>query len=280
MSKMEKENVISWGKGTPVVLLHSAMSSKLQWYRLMRSMSKDHLLVAVDFYGYGNSPFPGKTENFSFSDEITLVESLIKDVIPGDEPFHLVGHSYGGAVGLRFCYQAPERVRSLSLYEPVAYHLLPAAEEVLVEIRKTHKIVNSYIDQGNDAAAAEYFVDYWNRAGTFATFPTEFREILCRGARKLPLSFRALMEEPLSLEDYSEIKLPVCLMAGRRSPLSSRRIAELLADYLPNCRFHWVDSDHMAPVLQPELVNPIIETFIRGVAPPTYNGPSGHPAAH
>ena len=267
MSKMEKENLIFWGKGTPVVLLHSAMSSKLQWYKLMRSMSKDHLLVAMDFYGYGNSPFPGITENFSFSDEIALVESLLEDVIPANEPFHLVGHSYGGAVGLRLCYQAQERIRSLTLYEPVAYHLLPKTEEVLLTIRKNHEIVSSYVAQGNNAAAAEYFVDYWNRAGTFASFPKEFRDILSRGAQKLPLTFLALMEEPLSLEDYSKIKVPVCLMAGRRSPLSSRRIAELLAEHLPHCRFHWVDSDHMAPVLQPDLVNPIIETFIRGVAP-------------
>jgi pimeloyl-ACP methyl ester carboxylesterase len=263
MPKSEKENVIFWGKGTPVVLLHSAMSSKLQWYRLMQSMATDYLLVAVDFYGFGNSPFPDKTGNFSLGDEIALVESLLEGIIPADEPFHLVGHSYGGAVGLSLCYRARERIRSLSIYEPVSYHLLPGTEEVLTEIRKSHETVSSYLNQDNAAGAAAYFVDYWNQPGTFASFPKEFREILCQGARKLPLSFRALMEEPYSLEDYKKITVPVCLMAGRRSPLSSRRIAELLVDYLPDCRFHWVDSDHMAPVLQPELINPVIEAFIR-----------------
>lgn len=251
------------GQGTPVVLLHSAMSSKLQWYFLMRALSKDYLTAAVDFYGCGASPFPAKRDGFSLNDEIELVESLIEGIVPPDEPFHLVGHSYGGAVGLRLCYSGTRRIRSLTLFEPVAYHLLPETEEVLAEIRSNASIIRDYIEQNNPAGAAEYFIDFWNGAGTFSTYPQEMRDILAQGAKKMPLSFRALMEEPLSLEDYSKIEVPVCLIAGRRSPLSSRRVAELLVNHLPDCRFHWLDTGHMAPITHPQQVNPIIVDFIR-----------------
>ena len=261
--KLLKDNLISMGQGTPVVLLHSSMSSKLQWYQLMRSLSKDHLAIALDFYGFGASPFPTNPDTFSLSDEIALVESLLENVFPADERFHMVGHSYGGAVGLRFCYQAEERVRSLTLFEPVAFHLLPKTSEELAQVNQQQEIVNNYINQGNYAAAAGYFIDFYNEPGTFAGYPEEMQDILCQYVKKLPLGFQALTGEPLSIDDYSKLKVPICLMAGRQSPLTSRCVSELLAHHLTNCRFHWVDGNHMAPLLQPGVVNPIIENFIR-----------------
>jgi pimeloyl-ACP methyl ester carboxylesterase len=262
--KLLKDNLITMGQGTPVVLLHSSMSSKLQWYQLMRSLSKDHLAIAIDFYGFGATPLPGNPETFSLSDEITLVESLLEGVIPGDEPFHIVGHSYGGAVGLRFSYKVREKIRSLTLFEPVAFHLLREVDEdVLGNVFKIQETVKNYINQDNYAAAAGYFIDYYNEPGTFSSFPKEMQDILCQSAKKLPFGFQALVNEPLSFEDYRKIDIPVCVIIGRQSPLNSRRVAELLPDYLPNCRFHSVDGGHMVPLSQPWLVNPIIESFIR-----------------
>lgn len=260
----QKVNVFSMGQGPPIVLLHSAMSSKLQWYFLMRAMSKDFLTAAVDFYGSGESPLPDKDiETFSLSDEISLIDSLLQNIIPLNEPFHIVGHSYGGSVGLRLCYRDQKRILSLTLFEPVAYHLLPETEEVLVEIKRTTNIVKNHISKGNYAAAAEFFIDYWNGTGTFATYPAEIQNMLSKSARKMPFSYHALMEEPLSLEDYRKIEVPVCLIAGKQSPPASRRVAELLVDFLPDCRMHWLDTGHMAPITHPQIVNPIIEDFIR-----------------
>ncbi|UCH92332.1 MAG: alpha/beta hydrolase [Candidatus Aminicenantes bacterium] len=262
--KLFKDNLITMGQGTPVVLLHSSMSSKLQWYRLMQTMSRDHLMIAVDFYGCGGSPFPSNPETFSLGHEIALVESLLEGLIPGGKPFHIVGHSYGGAVGLRFTYKARERILSLTLFEPVAFHLLRGTdEEVLAKVIQLQETVNNYIKQNNYAAAAEYFIDYYNETGTFASYPKEMQDLLCVSAKKLPLGFQALVEEALSLEDYRNISIPVCLVTGGQSPINSRRPAELLADYLPNCRCHVVNGGHMVPLTQPELVNPIIESFIR-----------------
>jgi pimeloyl-ACP methyl ester carboxylesterase len=263
--KTQRDNVISMGKGTPVVLLHSALSSKLQWYKLMRSMSNDYTMIALDLYGYGDSPLPGNKDPFTLSDEITWVLSLLEGLIPVDEPFHLVGHSYGGAVSLRFAYQSPGRVRSLTLFEPVAFHVLPEYEEALVPVCQMAELIHLRVKEGKYTEAAEHFIDYWGGAGTFSAFPKEFRKLLGESIKKLPLDNQALLDEPLSLEDYSKIKIPVCLMAGRQSPLESRRIAQLLADTLPDCRFDWIKGGHMAPLDQPDEVNTVIESFIRGI---------------
>ena len=261
--QVEKNNVMIKGKGTAVLLLHSALSSKIQWFQLMESMRSDYRMIAVDMYGYGSAPFPGNTETFSLSDEVLYVESILKDILPADEPFHLVGHSYGGAVGLRFCFQEQKRIRSLTLFEPVAFHLLPEGEEALARVRQTIAIISAHIKKGDDAAAVEYFVDYWSAPGTFSIYPPIIQRTFFQGIKKLQLDVRALLEDPLSLEDYSKIQCPVCLIGGKDSPIEAHRICELLAENLTDCRVKWVDENHMAPIFQPDKVNPTIESFIR-----------------
>ncbi|MDQ1350244.1 MAG: hypothetical protein QG657_545 [Acidobacteriota bacterium] len=269
--KFQKTNIFVKGKGTPIVLLHSSMSSKLQWYQLMESISNNYLCIAVDLYGYGDSPFPDKKENFRFNDEIVLVESLLADIIPPDEPFHLVGHSYGGAVGLRLCYKEIEqtlpgpRILSLALFEPVAFHLLPENEEARCKVLQQKEMIDSFMAKKQYSAAAEYFIDFWSGPGTFSGFPEIIRQTFLKSILKLPLDFRALVGEPLSLEDYSKIKQPVCLMVGRQSPQMAQRVSVLLAEKLTTCRLEWIEGGHMAPVYQAQEVNPVIETFIRGV---------------
>jgi pimeloyl-ACP methyl ester carboxylesterase len=260
-----KINILDFGSGIPVVLLHSSMSSKIQWYRLMQAMAKDHHMIAPDLYGYGDSVFPTNSNGFSLIDEVTIIESYVVDMIPEDMPFHLVGHSYGAAVALRFCYKYKEtkRIRSLSIYEPVAFHLLPEDDEALIDVHRVYTTVKEKMLQGNDEDAAAFFVDFWSGGGTYASFPVSVKEVMMQGIKKLPLDFKALFDEPLGLYDYHEIQTPVCLMAGKKSPIGARRITELLAPQLRDCETYWLDADHMAPLYQANEVNTIMETFIR-----------------
>ncbi|MCP5046618.1 MAG: alpha/beta hydrolase [bacterium] len=253
------------GSGTPVVLLHSSMSSKLQWYGLMQMMKKDHLMIAIDLYGEGETPWPEKTEGFGLTDEVKLVESLLADIILPDEPVYLVGHSYGGAVALRYAHEYKDRgrIRGMALFEPVSFHLLPESEEALARVRKTQEICRVHLEQGNRYAAAEYFVDRWSGAGTFSGFPESFRETLLKSVDKLHLSRPALMNEPITLEDCKDLILPVLIMVGKETTFEGKRVAELLNGHLSNSTFKWIDGGHMAPIHQALEVNTIIADFIR-----------------
>jgi pimeloyl-ACP methyl ester carboxylesterase len=270
----QKSNIFVKGKGTTIVLLHSSMSSKLQWHGLMELLHRNFQVIVADLYGYGDSPFPAKKENFCLSDEITLVESLLADVIPPDKPFHLVGHSYGAAVALRFYYkeieqsQVTPRILSLALFEPVAFHLLPKNDELWDQVYRQKEIIYSFMVNKQYSAAAEYFIDFWSGAGSFSGFPEVIRKTFLDAIPKLPLDFQALVGEPLSLEDYSKMIQPICLMVGQQSPLMGQRVSVLLAEKLPHCRLEWIKGGHMAPVYQAREVNALIETFIRGVPQP------------
>src|SRR6185503_3141479 len=58
--------------------------------------------------------------------EAALVRALLDRY---DGPAHLVGHSYGGAVALNVAHSRGAMLRSLTLIEPVAFHLLRDGNE-------------------------------------------------------------------------------------------------------------------------------------------------------
>ena len=249
----------STGAGSAVVLLHCTLSSKNQW-RSLSGMLEDHYrVIAVDLYGYGETPMPEKREDFTLLDEVELVRSLIEAILPPGEPVHLVGHSYGAAVALRFCHRFPERVRSLVLFEPVAFHLLRRDDPGLLPVLAMMGELERLLSEGRRSEAAATFLDYWSGPGGFARFPARVRQDFARRTEKLALDFQALTGTPPTLNDYRELALPVTLIAGRSTRLPALRVAQELCRALPDCRMHWLDTGHMGPVTHPELVNPIIK---------------------
>lgn len=252
----------SHGHGAPVVLLHSSMASRSQWRLLSQELARDFRVVAIDLHGYGESPLPRTDGLFSLDREVELVHRALRQAGLAGESYHLVGHSYGGAVALKAALDAPQRVRSLALYEPTAFHVLPQEHPALLEIANVAAACHSGARAGDGREAAAAFVDYWNQPGSFAALEEGQQARLAGKLAKVVMDFEALIGAPLSLEDYADLLVPTCLIAGSRSPASSRAVAELLARTLPCVDFYRIGAGHMAPITQPELVNPLIARFL------------------
>ncbi len=251
------------GQGPAVVLLHRTLSSKAQWDRLVKSLSPDFRLIAIDLYGYGDAPPPPAIGPFGLGDEVNRVTSVLAEVFPGEEPFHLVGHSYGAAVALRLAHQAPEQTRSLCLFEPVAFHLLPENHPELQPILELSRDISRDIAAGRPADGARRFIDYWNDEGTFDALPPARQKAFSAPINKVALDFQALLQEPLTLADYRNLTHSACLLGGRRSPASTRLILGLLAETLQAPALRWVDGGHMSPITHAQQVNPIIAAHLR-----------------
>ena len=78
----------------------------------------------------------------------------------------------GGCVALRTAVERPDRIASLSLYEPVAFHVLSALGEegrrLFGEVRAVALELGQHVMQGAYRLAAKLFYDYWNGAGAFS----------------------------------------------------------------------------------------------------------------
>lgn len=265
---------LAGSQGSGVVLLHCTGGSVRQWSDLVEQLSPQHTTLAVDLYGHGESdPWPGERP-LSLEDEAAAVLSAA-EVLPA--PVHLVGHSYGGAVALKLATLYPQRVKSLTLIEPVAFHLLRgrSAEDqrLFLEIGRIALTVSRATGTGHYQQGLKTFVDYWNGAGAWDALPKARRAQLLRQVGVVALNFWATLTEPLRAEALAAVACPTLVLSGEASPPVTRRIAELVAHAIPGARFDRVEgAGHMLPLTHPVTVNTAIAQLIdrcdRGPADP------------
>ena len=187
------------GAGTSVVCLHSSASSSGQWRALMDRLGRRFRVIAVDLYGSGKTVAWPQDQPMHLDDEIALLRSVFQAA--GDR-FHLIGHSYGGAVALKAALTHQDRLISLVLYEPVLFSVLmanapqsDAAREIVAVRDDTIRLV----DEGNLNASAERFVDYWTGDGAWAAIPEPRRPAIAEAMRAVKPEWHALFHESTPL---------------------------------------------------------------------------------
>lgn len=257
MLNVEKQNLGIFVKGTEngdaVIMLHSSLSSSSQWRTLETKLKDDFLTINIDLLGYGKAPQVEHPENYTLAAEYSRIMAEIDNVI-GNKPFHLVGHSFGGANALKIAVQNPERILSLSMYEPVAFHLLEQGTKAREEVDDFAKVVAS----SSDEQAARYFTDTWNRKGFFDKLPSKIQQLMVADIDKVNLDFVGLISEQYTLDDCAKISCPVLLMHGSHSQEISGEVIKRLLSVLPNVSECEIQAGHMAPISHADEVADII----------------------
>ena len=244
------------------------MSSKSQWSSLKAQLGDAYRCIPVDLQGYGASPFPadaGADYTHTLAHEVDAVIAATASELEPGEAFHLIGHSFGGACALHMARRMPQSVLSLTLFEPVAFHLLPASHPAKQEIVGVVERIKAC---DNDRDATRIFIDYWNRPGAFDDAPHSAQEKMVAQIAKVRLDFDALLGEKATLADLSMLTMPSLVMAGERSPASTRLLVEQLGASLPNTTALSVRCAHMGPITHGDVVNPVIANFVNSAEVP------------
>lgn len=105
------------GQGPAVMLLHSGAWSSTEFEPLIAELAKQHTVYAVDLPGFGRSAKPQVTYSLDF---LTTRLSSFIDQFP-EKHFDLVGASVGGSIAVQLAKQFPNRVRSVSLIDPLGF---------------------------------------------------------------------------------------------------------------------------------------------------------------
>ncbi|MFC9329569.1 alpha/beta fold hydrolase [Kitasatospora sp. NPDC057015] len=104
--------------GEPVLFVHGNVSSSLFWQQAMLDLPAQYRPIALDLRGFGDTdPLPvDATRGLrDYSDDLSaLIEALDLDRV------HLVGWSLGGGVVLHQLRDHAERLRSVTLVNPVS----------------------------------------------------------------------------------------------------------------------------------------------------------------
>jgi pimeloyl-ACP methyl ester carboxylesterase len=251
------------GAGPGVVCLHSNASTSGQWRALMEALAPRFHVLAADSLGAGRSPaWPGG-RGVSLADEVALLEPVFART---DEPFALVGHSYGAAVALIAAVSQPRRIRALALYEPTLFSLLDAESpppNAADGIRSTVAAAAAALEAGNSQGAAECFIDYWMGAGSWARMPESRQGPITTSIGNVRGWAGALLNEPTALAAFAELDMPLLYMLGQDSPASSLGVARLLTRVLPRVEVvEFAGVGHMGPITHPQRVNETILRFL------------------
>jgi pimeloyl-ACP methyl ester carboxylesterase len=107
-----------WGAGghPPLVLLHGGYGSWRHWVHTIPAFASDRRVIAPDLPGLGNSDSPG--QDASPEAIASIVRDGLQAVLPGAEPYDLVGFSFGGMIAGNVAALDAARVRTLTIVGP------------------------------------------------------------------------------------------------------------------------------------------------------------------
>ncbi|GAB4142520.1 MAG: alpha/beta fold hydrolase [Patescibacteria group bacterium] len=98
-----------------LVFVHGWLANKNYWSKILPSFENIFEVCTLDLPGFGENPKPSET--WDITNYANWLENFLKKKF-GDKKINLIGHSFGGAVALKYTFQNQNLVEHLILYSP------------------------------------------------------------------------------------------------------------------------------------------------------------------
>ena len=228
------------GEGVPVLAIHGWTPDHRLMTGCLEPVFADrpgYLRVYPDLPGMGASPAP---ESVASSDDILASLAAFIDARFGDEPFLLIGESYGGYLARAIAGRRRDQVRGLALICPIGRRLRRADRTI-----PRHQVIAAEPDllAGVDPQLAEDFA-------SIAVVHNEqtlrrFRENIAPGLavadhaalQRIALRWE-LSTEPESSDPYPH---PALILAGRQDSSTGYADTYPLLEHYPRASFAILD---------------------------------------
>jgi len=255
----------------PLLFAHGNPTWSYLWRQPIAELSaRGHRCVAFDHMGFGRSDKPAQLSAYSLERHIENAIALIDALDLSDVT--LVGHDWGGPIGLGALLERRDRLRALVLMNTWAWELPSFLPPFLREFRTeglgeilalggnlfVESIPGGMRRRDADPLMMEAyrapFPDYWSRAGTLAF------------QREIPLTERD-RSAPLMAsihERLPDLSLPVLLVWGMRDPVFQPVFLEQWRELFPEAEtVELDDASHFLVEDSPDAVTDAIEGFLR-----------------
>lgn len=229
-----------------VLALHCSLAHGGAFNALSQNLP-EFALDAPDLIGHGKAPDWDK-----ISDYHAAVTAQALAVI-GDEPTHLIGHSFGGTVALRLAIEYPHLVRSLTLIEPVFFAAAKAAHDPAWDGFITdHRDFGALVAGDKTVEAARQFHAIWGGDAGFDSLPARMQTYMADRIHLITAPWNVLLDDAPGLLTQGRLEalsVPVLLMQGDQSPPIINAITLALAARIPQAKSVTVyGAGHMLPI--------------------------------
>ncbi len=253
------------GGGPTIILAHCSGASHRIWTPSVECLRSRYRVVAPDLLGYGQSErWPINARLHPWSD----LSALVALAEGSREPVHLVGHSYGGTVALEAARVLGARVKSLTLIEPIAFHLLRLTGRMQEwqELSDVGREMMEALRLRRERGAAGVYMKYWvGRLRWWSMSPRARRRVLLT-VGKVGAEFEAVSGLSTTAADYRAVNTPTRLVVGERTRQPARAIVDELLDLLPNSHLQVIPgAGHMSPLTHPDAVARLVSRHVEHV---------------
>jgi pimeloyl-ACP methyl ester carboxylesterase len=257
------------GTGPTVILGHCSSASHREWTHLTGAIQDRYRVLNPDLIGYGKSDRWPDGATLTLSDDPGVLLGLAGLV---DGPVHLAAHSYGAAVALEAALALGDRVQSLTLIEPVSFHLLKMSQHPeWNRIQSLAARVDEALAAGRKDEAAAVFMTYWIGPEQWRLTPPEARQKIAETIGKVAAEFAMLSGITRTPDEYAAITVPTRLIYGEKTTPAARAVTDILSRTMEHAAVNVVPgAGHMSPFTHAAEVSRLVASHLDAVASPAY----------
>jgi pimeloyl-ACP methyl ester carboxylesterase len=241
------------GQGPTIVLVPGSCSTGAAWKAVIARLGGQYRTIATSLPGYGGSAERRTDGDRSIAPVASAVEAVIRRT---GGPVHLVGHSFGGEVGLAVALRGRVELQSLAIFEAPAPGMLSVFGRS-GRYEAFRAMTDAYIAdfRAGNAEAIAAMVDFYGGPGTFESWPAPVRSY---AAKTIPTNIldweSAYCFEP-SPSALAALNLPLLVAVGENSHPAVVEANGLIAGAVPGASFatipgaaHFMTATHAQAV--------------------------------
>lgn len=196
-----------------LLLLHGAIGSEKQFENLSLILKDIFEIHTLNFSGHGGKPFCGSFSIQQFAIEVSdyLEANSINSI-------NIFGYSMGGYVALYLSKMHPEKIGKIFTLG-TKFHWTPEIAQHEVRMLNPEKIAEKIPAFANELQQRH--------------LPNDWKAVLNETV-KMMIGLGS--NEPLTAQDFQQIKIPVCVGIGENDKMVSFEETEVVCKHLPNAQ--------------------------------------------
>ncbi len=233
----------------PVLALHCTMAFSGAWAGFAKAAGPGYTFIAPDMPSHGRSPDWDEASDFSNTCYLAALSAL-------SEPMDLIGHSFGGVLALRLALEHPDLVRSVTMIEPVFFHIAQqdAAGSVADHEAKATPFYQA-MASGDRETGARLFNRMWSEdSPAWDSLPERHRAAMVRAVHVVPDTVDFIFNDCEAMAPrLGSAAMPALLIRGETGHPVIAATNAGIATRMPNALQAVIPgAGHMAPISHPE----------------------------